>query len=182
MDSRRMSRIAGALVFAAIAGTAAAQFRMDVDVMVPFKAGLVNDIQGLGGSTSSQTVNIDYAFLIPDFQALYQVDLGIVRLGGGARLFTLILESMAYPLIFAEVQLGPAVVNLNLGGLAFGFFGLANKLVTADIVVADLSAGFELAKWFRADVGFVGITPLADMNNFIGLFYAGGKFVIIPPK
>ncbi len=170
-----------AVLAVAVAGTAFAQFRMDIDLLVPLTATLVADIQGTSGETTEvMSEDIPFTFLIPDFQALYQVDLGIVRLGGGVRLYTIILESLIYPTAFVEVKLGPVVGALSLGGFAFGFFGLLNDLVTSDLMIADLSVGYQLTNWFRPNLGVVGFVPFGEITNFFGVFYIGAKFTIIP--
>jgi hypothetical protein len=162
------------------ANAAFAQFRFDADIMIPFSAAFISDIQTLGTGASSGSVGIPYPFIVPDIQALLEADLGIVELGGGVRLFTVLIESLVYPNVFAEVNLAPVSINLSLGGFAFAFVGIYNGLAMTDIMVADLNVGLSLTKWFRATVGFFGVTPLANPDGITGAFYAGCKFVFKP--
>ncbi len=182
MKKNRLPRVFFVILLLALSGSAFAQLRFDIDLMLPFSAGLIGDIQSLGGNTSVTTEKIPFTLLIPDFQLLGEAKLGMFRLGGGLRLFTIILESVAFPTAFAEFILGPMAINLSLGGFVFGFIGLYSNIHSFDIMVADLSAGLNVASWFRVTAGYFGITPFSDMNNFIGLFYIGGKFMLAPAK
>jgi len=168
------------VVLALVGGNAFAQFRMDIDVNVPFSASLVSDVMSINGGTSAASTSIPFTFVIPDIKALGQADLGIVRLGGGVRLFSVILETILFPEVFAEVKLGPVAANLSLGGYAYGFFGLYSNLHFWNVMTIDASVGFDVTNWFRAQAGFFGLTPFDDMNNFVGVVYAGGKFILTP--
>jgi hypothetical protein len=135
------------------------------------------------GEGTTQFQDIPFTFLIPDFQALLQADLGIVRLGGGVRLFTIILQSVVFPTLFAEVKLGPFAVNASLGGIAYGFFGLYTDVTTQNTLgIADLSAGFCFTDWFRVTLGAFGFVPLQNIEAFAGVIYAGAKFTLVPGK
>lgn len=177
----RVVLMALVVVLSSLVGTNAfAQFRMDIDINVPFSATLVSDIMAINGGTNAASTSIPFTFLVPDVKALGQAELGIVRLGGGVRLFSIILETILFPEVFAEVKLGPVAANLSLGGYAYGLVGIYSNLHFWNVMTIDASLGFDVTNWFRAQVGFFGLTPFDDMNNFVGVVYAGGKFILTP--
>ncbi len=142
-----------AILLTVLALPAFAELRLDFGLDVPV---------GLGAAASdsagnSQSVQLDvlssYVFLLPEASLLYQIPAGPVKLGLGVRAFSLVLETVVYPNLLAELNLGPVAVDLNVGGGAFLFFGLANQFSTGAVIVPDLSAYLKLAKIFRIGVG-----------------------------
>lgn len=135
-----------------IAGHAFSEWRIDVGADVPWGIGAV--VSDLGGS-SQTNVNVlqNFVFLVPEGNFLYQFPIGPIKLGAGVRAFSLVLESVAWPNAFAEVNLGPVAIDLNLGGGIFFLFGLYNNIATSSLVIPDLSAYFKLGKSFRIGGG-----------------------------
>lgn len=171
-------------VFAAVAlsvvlaAPAFADWRVDVGADVPWGIGAV--LSGFGGSTSAG-INVleNYLFLVPEVGFHYQFAAGPVRLGLGLRAFSLVLESLAWPNAFAEVNLGPIAVDLNVGGGAFLAFGLFNDLTTGSLIIPDLSAYLKLGKVFRVGVGamyFYFPSQSWSGNAFPYVIYLSGKF------
>ena len=66
----------------------------------------------------------DYFIPFPEAGLYYQWDLGPVNLAAGGRFFTFILETVFWPNLLAEVELGPVFLDAQVGGLLFGMFGI----------------------------------------------------------
>ena len=174
-----VKRIALAVGLIAIAATFGyTQFRADVGVDLPWSVGIqLSD--GLGGENESVDVLSQFVFLLPDIMLSYEADLGFLSIGAGARIFSLILISMAYPIVYAEAEVGPVAIQFNVGGGAFLFFGLVNHFETGRIVTPELSAHFKLGKSFRAGVGVMGLLGLeTEQQVFPYILYLSAKWVI----
>ena len=140
-------------VLAIVAGSVTAEWRADIRFDIPWRLGVT--IEGVEGESSSESVNVlqEITIILPNVIAGYGTKLGPISVGVGARLYTLILQSMVYPVGFAEVELGPVAVGFNVGGGVFGFFGLHNAFETSSILVPDLSAHFKIGRTFRLGLG-----------------------------
>ncbi|WP_455382475.1 hypothetical protein [Salinispira pacifica] len=142
-----------ALLLALLAFPLFAQLRVDFGVDVPWGLGAAaSDFAGNDQSTQVDLLS-SYVFLLPEGSLLYQFPVGPVNLGVGARAFTLVVETLVYPNLLAEVNLGPLAVDLNVGGGAFLFFGVYNNLSASSVVIPDLSAYFKIAKILRLGIG-----------------------------
>lgn len=130
-----------------------AQLRADFGVDVPWGLGAAaSDFAGSGQSSQVDLLS-SFVFLLPEGSLLYQFPVGPLNLGVGARAFTLVVETLVYPNLLAELNLGPVALDLNVGGGAFLFFGLYNHLSAASVVIPDLAAYLKLARIFRIGVG-----------------------------
>lgn len=153
-----------------------AQFRLDMGIKIPVKMGInFSDVSDV----SSTSVNIldKYTFLLPEASGSYQFDLGPVKLGAGLQLYSLILESIAWPMVFAELDLSPIVINAKIGGLAYLLFGLYNDAGTGDLLMPEINVAFKLGKSFRLGGGAMFFTS-KDFNDIAlpYLLYLGGSF------
>ena len=92
----------------------------------------------------------------------------MLKLGVGARLYTVLIANFIYPSIVGEVRLGNFDVNLNVGGLAglFVAWGGFFETVTGPWATFDLSAGYRLTNWFRVGVGVFGIVQTEYPGEF----------------
>lgn len=167
-------------VLVVVATSGFAQFRADIGFDIPWRLGAT--VTNAAGDQVSESLDVlsEFTFLLPDLMFSYEGVVGPVHLGVGARMFTLILESIAYPAAFAELDLGQLTVNFNVGGGAFLFFGLYNDLATGQLFLPDLSAHLKLGQSFRVGLGTIGLVGelLPDANPFI--VYLSGKFVVRP--
>jgi hypothetical protein len=164
---------------ALLAPAAFADWRADIGVDIPWKIGVSIDTGS--GDPLTQTLDVleQFTFLLPEAFVAYEVPLGPVSLGLGGRIFTFLVESVIYPAAFAEVALGPVAVNLNVGGGAFGFFGLYNNVHTGQLVIPDLSANFLISDSLRIGVGTAAlIFDQAASGTVPFIVYLGGKFVV----
>jgi hypothetical protein len=160
---------------------AASQGRLDIGVIVPRGAGIT-----LGGS-STTTLGSDlgsWPFIpLPEAGLYYQGEVGPLKLGIGARAFTLILETILWPNAFAELDLGRVAIEGQLGGGAFLMLGLLpTDLQFGKVLIPDLSAWVKLGKKgvFRLGGGLIGLyVPDTFGDGMPFLFYLGGKAAIM---
>ena len=154
-----------------------AQFRADIGIAVPRRLGATLD--GTLADREEFTIPSEFVFLVPQLFLGAEFGVGPVNLGVGGRIYTVILESVAIPAVFAEVELGPVAVNLNIAGGAFVFFGLANSVETGQLLLPDLSAHVKIGRSLQVGAGATAIlTPDIPEDVLPYVFYLSGKFVI----
>lgn len=161
-----------------IAGPAFSEWRIDAGADVPWGIGAVVSDLGAQSNTSTNVLS-HFVFLIPEGNFLYQFPVGPVKLGAGVRAFSLVLETIAWPNAFAEVNLGPVAIDLNVGGGFFFMFGLYNDLRSSSLVIPDLSAYYKIGKIFRIGGGgilFYDLNPTTRGNVVPYSLYLGAKF------
>lgn len=161
-----------------LAGHAFGEWRIDVGADIPWGIGTV--VSGYG-DTSQGGVNVlqNFVFIVPEANMLYQFPVGPVNLGVGVRAFSLVLETIAWPNAFAEVNVGPVAIDFNIGGGAFLFFGLYTNLTTSAVIIPDLSAYFKLGKIFRIGLGgmlFYNPQTVGNIGYVPYTIYLSGKF------
>jgi hypothetical protein len=113
---------------------------------------------------------------------------GPFRIGAGIRSLSLVMASVAWPNIYAELDIGRSVTAIaQFGGYAFGILvpGTVSTFITMPYFVPDLSVWFNfrtarLGTW-RLGAGAVTIVGEDDFTNFSDefwsriIFYAGVK-------
>ena len=154
-----------------------ADFRLDIGLDAPLSVGVTNGASGVGSDIGK------IPFLpIPEVAIHYLWSLGPVDLGVGLRAFTVIIESLAWPNLIGEVNLGPVVIQAQFGGGFFAAFGAAgNNTAFGNVAIPDLSAWFKFGKTsaFRLGAGIMGIwAPDAIGSMMPWLFYVGGKVAL----
>ncbi|MCK5154208.1 MAG: hypothetical protein KAQ93_07600 [Spirochaetales bacterium] len=171
----------GIIILMVIPG-AFAQFRIDLAIDVPVKIGItVSDFEG--GSTDESIDVLEFGtFPVPEALFAYQTSLGPVKIGGGLRVFSLILESIAWPHIYTELTLSPIpiVINAGIGGGGFMMFGLFNDMNTANLFIPDMHIAYKFGDTFRLGIGamgFVGSEIGPDANPY--MIYLTGRFSLI---
>ncbi|TVQ24696.1 MAG: hypothetical protein EA382_08145 [Spirochaetaceae bacterium] len=157
-----------------------AQFRADFGVLIPWRIGAA--AQSGDESANDSFDVLQFATLpFPELMVSYSGKVGPITVGGGLRGFSIILQSLFWPVVYAEAELGPAVVHLNLGGGAFWTFGvIGNALETGGIFIPDLSAYFKLGRSFRLGLGVASIRGIdfdPELTITPWVFYISGKFV-----
>lgn len=157
---------------------ASAQARLDIGVDVPRGVGTL-----VGGNLGGFAGVLDAAvFPFPEAALHYQFGEGIVKAGLGARAFTFIVESVAWPNAYVEVDLGPFAIEAQAGGGAFLLFGLYNDALFGRVFFPDLSAWYRMGKKqnFRLGLGCIGVfLPDYAGKALPFAFYFGGKFASI---
>ncbi len=162
-------------LFLAVAGQASAQSQWDITLNVPYYVGLKTS-EGDVGEFSQ------YMFLLPDVKWNYFFGPEWLHVGAGLRLWTLVIESAIYPIISLESNLGNFVINANVGGGVFLFFGLLNQFEAAGVFLPEISVAYRLGKKKRFSLGagamFAFAPEVADMENFafIGTAFARWTF------
>ncbi len=172
----------GIIILLIIPG-AFAQLRLDLAIDVPVKIGVsVSDLDG-GSSNESIDVLEFGTFPVPEALFAYQTSLGPVKVGGGIRVFSLILESIAWPHVYTELDLSPIVINAGIGGGGFMMFGLYNNMDTANLFIPDMHVAYKFGDTFRLGIGAMGFTG-SDLgsNGFPYIIYLTGRFSILFDK
>lgn len=170
-----------ALLVAAV--PAFSQFRADLGLSVPVGGGVLVGETFEGGFFGS---NAAIPFIpIPDVGLHYQIPLGFMRVGVGARVLPLILVNVAWPDVYAELQLGSLFLEAHVGGGAIATYipGAGFGVGFANLILPDVSLWLAPGpkKSFRIGVGALGITSkLEGFDAFpVGvIFYGGVKFVL----
>ncbi|MBN2352388.1 MAG: hypothetical protein JXD23_07455 [Spirochaetales bacterium] len=160
------------------ASAQAVQFRMDANLSVPVYWGYFSTT--FGGTYGEV---MQFAFVIPEFDAYVQLNMGMFRMGLGFRLFTIILESAAVPDIYFELNIDPIVIRLGCSGGAFMLFGLVSAGPEFGPVIApDLYVGFKFVEFFRAGIGCTVIMDLNYPDTGVFVPYVNAKLVIALPE
>lgn len=168
------------------AAVASAQFRLDIDIPWWLYVGLSPELEAdLGVDLDLGDLDItEFAIIVPNLQAYFTFGGPMLKLGVGARLYTVLIANFIYPSIMGEVRLGNFDVNLNVGGLAglFVAWGGIVETATGPWATFDLSAGYRLTDWFRVGVGAFGIVQTEYPGEFPYVVYVSGKFIVNPGK
>jgi hypothetical protein len=156
------------------------QVRFDLGFDVPLTVGTIT---GSGVTTSSEvgTFLQSYHFPFPEASISYQFGAGPVILAPGLRVFTVILETVAWPNLLAELRLGPIFIDAQVGGLLFGYFGVVNGFDYGKVIMPDLSVwfGFGKERRFRVGAGVLGfVLPELTMEGMLIVPYAGLKIAL----
>lgn len=170
-----------ACLIAFLAAPAFSEWRLDAGFTAPRGTGLVlgggsiNDIDGF------QIEN--WPFIpIPELGAYYFGELGPLRLAAGIRVFSAIVESVAWPNAVLEFQADHFVLEAQLGGGFFLPFGaLGTQFTGGKVFIPDLSAWYCLGKKgnLRLGAGLIGIyVPELLGDGIPCLLYFGGKVTV----
>ena len=172
---KKLLVVCAALVMLVGAGaTVGAQVRLDFDINDPVYFGYAVSGSQYGVWNSSPYIPL------PDARLQFQIPLGPLNIGAGARVFTVIVENIAYPEVYAELNLDKLVVNASVGGLEFLTFGLLTDAIQSStgavlsgyepIVLADVSVGYKVVDFFRISAGAFMAAPY--QQNIGGIFDA----------
>jgi hypothetical protein len=97
---------------------------------------------------------------LPDLMFNYFFEVGDFKLGVGARVWTIILATGAYPIVSAEYETERLLVNANIVGGVFGYVTVAPEvsgIETGRVFLPEVSALFRVTDWFAAGVGVLGV-------------------------
>jgi hypothetical protein len=168
------------LILALVGGMAFGQLRVDVGIALPIGIGAVLEGSSLEMSSTVGDFLSSTFLPLPEAGLHYQFDLGMVKLGVGARAFTFILETMLWPNAFVELDLGQFVAEAQLGGGAFVLLGLSSDFRTGRVFFPDLSVWLKLGQKqsIRLGAGIIGIYLPEQSSSFPVVVYIGGKVAI----
>ena len=176
---KREKRLVFLVVFAVLllgsVSQLAAEFQVDIGINAPYYMGISTDDDDAGEA-------LEWVFLVPDVKFNWLLDQGAVRLGGGVRLWTFIIQSMAYPILTAEADVGPFVFNTNVGGGLFLFFGLYNAIDTGGVFIPELSVAYRFSDSFSVGTGgvFLFAPEVADLSSFAYVGTVFARFTVRP--
>jgi hypothetical protein len=124
----------------------------------------------------------EYIIPIPDLRLAYYWGTDSLRFGPGLRILSIIQVSVVYPLLFAELDVGPLVIHANVGGGAY----LANAILQtrADVyeyLVPEISIAYRLTETVQVGTGgdiFLASGDGGDFNNvaYLGTFFLRFSF------
>jgi len=159
------------------------QFRFEIGASAPLLVGIASTSDD--GLTGDLVESLDELGIIPiaNMGLFLQADLGIIKLGVGAKVHSFLVFSAGYPAAQVSLELGHLAVDASIGGLYYAYYGLGDIYGVEELpfLLPDLSVWLALGqkKNFRLGAGAIGVTT-TDMDfselPFIG--YAGLKIVL----
>lgn len=148
--------------------------RLDVGVDVPFTFGAILE----GTSFEGSDIFIEYILPFPTASLNYFVPVGPLRIGGGIRGYTFIVETVFWPNLVTEFQLGPLVIQGQIGGGAFILFGILSTIQSGKVFFPDLAVYYQHNR-IRFGAGALGIFVEALPTTAIPVvLYASAKFIL----
>ncbi len=162
-----------------------AQIRLDLAIDVPWKIGISSDTDSDFVNDSVDVIDTIGTLPFPEASLVYQYTFDTIPLhvGGGLRVFSWILISGGWPIVYAEMDLDPVVIHANIGGLGFFYFGLLSGSTTSSILIPDLHIAYKFGETFRLGIGamaFTGIDEFEGSNPYT--LYLTGRFSILFDK
>lgn len=169
-----MKKVAIALVALLIlaAPAAFAQFRVDAGFNAPLRVG----ISGLPG-VSSDPIEVPAFLPLPFVQLSYSPSIGPINLGVGLKAYTLIILNLAWPTVYAEIDLHPIVLQASVGGGFLFYFGaIGSGVLDTNMVMPELAAFLKLGKTGRLGLGAMTFIASENQEVFPYLIYGTLQF------
>jgi hypothetical protein len=115
-----MKRIVLLVAFIAVLAVPAfSQFRVDLGFDIPLALGVLGNGEIQTSHEAGEFLR-DHILPFPEASLYYQFELGPLKLAPGVRIFTIILESVLWPNLMAELAFDPVFIQAQLGGLGLG--------------------------------------------------------------
>jgi len=158
------------------------QFRFEIGASAPLAVGYISGSGGDFGNVVS-TIEDEGIIPIPNMGLFLQANLGPIKIGVGAKVQSIILYSIAYPVAQVEIALGPLAIDASLGGYYFGYYAIGDVygVESADILLPDLSVWLGIGKKnaFRIGGGAIGVISSSfDLSAVPFVAYGGIKIVL----
>jgi hypothetical protein len=169
-----------AALLAVLAFPAFSQLRIDIGVDVPMTLGVIGNGE-VNTSNEAGDFLRSHIFPFPEASLYYQFSAGPLTIAPGVRCFTFIFESVLWPNVMAELELGPVFLQAQLGGLLFVAFGLYSNADFGQVLLPDLSAwvGIGKERRFRLGGGVIGLFLPDLTTSGMGIApYLGGKIAL----
>jgi hypothetical protein len=187
LDAGRGRTISALILACAIAliaiPSASAQIRLDIGVTIPKEIDLGYVASEDASSMNAEGFFDEFPFVaLPEADLYYQQGFGHLKLGIGARAFSIFAESVIWPNAYAEYDYGRAAFEAQTGGGAFFMLGILPKSAFWKVFVPDISAWYRVGKRgvFRVGGGALGLyVPDILGNNMCILLYFGCKASIL---
>lgn len=138
------------VILLALSFTVNAGSQLDLGINIPVLIGLTVD-------GKNATEEVPYTIPVPDLMYNYFFEFDRFKVGGGFRVWSVLLLTGAYPIISTELDLSPLILNAHIGGAFFLYTGLASGSTTGQVFLPELSATINLTDWFSLGVGILGI-------------------------
>ena len=172
----------GIIILMVIPG-AFAQFRLDLAIDIPVILGITAETDDGDFNDSINLLEDVGTFPFPTAMAAYQFPLGPVNAGVGLKGYSLIIETVFWPVVYAEVDLSPIVIHANIGGLGFLYFGLGTGTTTSSVIIPDFHIAYKFGKTFRLGIGAMALTGIEGLEGVTPYaIYLTGRFSILFDK
>lgn len=159
--------------------TAQVMGTVGVDVTAIGGVQMTNPVTEESASTTTELPKLPF----PYAQLVYNFDRGMVDIGLGAKVYTLVFVSALYPLTYVDVDLGLAVLHGGIGGGLFYLFtpfAETNFTKAGNVFLPELGAYLKIGKSLQ--IGASVIFLVSDMQEitapFIGCISARFVFDI----
>jgi hypothetical protein len=160
-----------ALVLLVAVPAAFSQFRVDIGFNAPISVGF----RGL--DVDGEAVDVPSFIPLPFAQLSYGLDLGPINLGFGLKAYTLIIESLAWPILYAELDVDPVIITASVGGGLFIYFGaIGNGTLDTHMFIPDVAAHLKLGRVARVGLGAMTFIGAEGQDVFPYIFYGSLQF------
>jgi hypothetical protein len=159
MNKRVIILLIALVMLIGVSGSLFADPQVDIGINFPAYIGVAYQ----GERASEQ---LPFSFPVPDLMYNYYFGFDFISVGVGFRAWSLILASAAYPIVSAQVQLDPIVLQANVGGGAFVYhvIGAGLGFETGNVFFPEISAAFKFNDWFSLGASVLGIY-LPDLTD-----------------
>lgn len=184
-DYMKKGIIVLAMILAIAAVPAFAQIRFNSALATPLAAGTWDGTEFKWGSGEFGSALIP----VPMAGVHFQIPLGFIKLGVGVRAMPMMMMTMGWTNVYAEVNLGPVIIEGQVGGGLVGAYIPGNpvQFEFGNTIIPDVSVWLALGKTrsLRLGGGLVGMTTFkpGEIESAIpGLIalYGGVKLVVTP--
>ena len=139
-----------------------ADSQVDIGVNIPTVIGISID----GDEVSEE---MPFTLPIPDLMYNYFFDVGKFKLGGGFRVWSVIVATAAYPIVSAELEFDRFLFNAHVGGLLFPYTSIGGSgFETGNVWFPEASAAFRFTDWFALGVSVLGIYVPDEVDDGFG--------------
>ena len=162
-----------------------AQVRLDLAIDVPWKVGVSSNTDNDTIDDSIDVLKTVGTLPFPEATLAYQYSFDSIPLhiGGGLRVFSWILVSGGWPVVYAELDLSPIVIHANVGGLGFFYFGIVSGTTTSSVLIPDLHIAYKFGDTFRLGLGAMAFTGVEEFDGVTPYtLYLTGRFSILFDK
>ena len=169
------------LVLAIVAiGPVVADSQVDIGVNIPTAIGLTYRDPDTG-ETVSVSDELRIRIPIPDLMYNYYFGFDNLKIGVGARVWSVLLITAGYPIVSAELQVGPLLANAHIGGGIFGYTSIGGSgIESGRVFLPEISALFRFNDWFALGAGFLGImVPELTTEGMGWSFNLIGRFRVL---
>src|SRR6056297_3577218 len=164
------------LLTVAVIAPVAADSQIDIGVNVPVAIGI--SFEG-----ERATERLPFYIPVPDLMFNYYFTESPVKLGVGARVWTLILITGAYPIASVEYESERLLLNAHIGGGVFGYLTPVPEysgIETGKVFFPEVSAAFRFNDWFSLGGALLGVwAPDVTQDGMGYLFNIFGRFRVL---